>query len=600
MASKQHAMAHLSRRDLLRHTAATAIAAATARTMLGAPAMAANRTPIPTGTALAHVRPRTTAQRALLARLDDTHTTFDDGTVEVLLWDGDRARLDAVSMDYDLVRPAEARSLRPAALGPQPGETPEGEYRLSSARYEADLRTLVEAHADSGRVRLLEMPTPSLLGTRVYGVEIATDVASDDGRPVVMHDGMHHCREWPAGEMPMMWAHELLENYGTDPNITAIVDNARTIILPLVNPDGFDRTTGAAAITGQTDDIPLALVGLGDQWRKNVRAVTTTGPGEPLGPTIGGSPVGAQQPDAYGIDLNRNYPFLWGDEMGSSSVPADQTYRGTAPFSEPESHNVRDLVRAHLPVTHITHHTSGQQMLIPWGRDPEVIRSPDWPLMKAIAEEMRDGWTDAEGSDHEGNGYEAIQAFGLYPTSGTSRDYGHACTRTIIYTFEHGRQFHEPYPSTVPQMYARNRSAFIRHSLAAIDPQVHGRITGTGPAGGTVEVTKTFQTPTHLQLAGVPVVNSPVAPPSVEDPTADTLRPSLVEETISRTVQLGADGSFDVRVPPSTRPFIVNEQLLEGFEPGDTEAYTLILRDVDGNEVGRREVTVDRGETVEA
>ena len=599
-------MTFLSRRDLLRYSGAGAAALTAGRTLLvAAPAAASTSSGASAGAVgsggpvVAHVRPTTAAQRLLMAQLDDTHTTFDDGTVEVLLWDGDAARLDAVGMDYELVPTARDTGVaRPGGLQPQPGET-DGEYRLGSAVYEADLRALVAAHEGTGRVRLLEMPTASLLGKTVYGVEIATDVANDDGRPVVMHDGMHHCREWPAGEMPMMWAHELLENYDSDPVIASIVDNARTIILPLVNPDGFDRTVEAAAITGQTSDndillgFPLAVTGKGDMWRKNVRALSNEGPLEVTGPIVGGSPVGASQPDAYGIDLNRNYPFHWGDESGSSSIPESQTYRGTQPFSEPETHNVRDLVRSHLPITHITHHTSGQQMLIPWGREPREIRSPDWPVMSRIAREMRDGFVH-EGTRFEGNGYDPIQAFNLYPTSGTSRDWGHAATRTIIYTFEHGTEFHGAYSGTIPAMYEQNRGAFVRHSLAAIDETVHARISGEGPAGGTVEVYKAFQTPTNLQLSGTPVI-SVGGLPEVEDPTGDLLRPTLVDEELRRTVRIGQNGAFDLRVPPSSRPFLLNEKQLDDFEVGDTEPYTVTVRDAAGDVVYVSSVTIERG-----
>ena len=600
-------MTFLSRRDLLRYSGAGAASLTAGRALFAAapaaasPAAAASAVGASSssGAVLAHLRPTTAAQKALMAQLDDTHTTFDDGTVEVLLWDGDAARLDAVGMDYDLVpAPADAASGRPAGLRPQPGET-DGEYRLGSEVYEAELKALAEEHRPSGRVRLLEMPTKSLLGKTVYGLEIATDVANEDGRPVVMHDGMHHCREWPAGEMPMMWAHELLENYDSDPVIASIVDNARTIILPLVNPDGFDRTVEAAALTGQTSDnnlingFPQAVLGKGDMWRKNVRALSNEGPLEPTGPIVGGSPVGASQPDAYGIDLNRNYPFHWGDESGSSSVPESQTYRGTQPFSEPETHNVRDLALAHLPITHITHHTSGQQMLIPWGREPREIRSPDWPHMSRIAREMRDGYT-YEGTFYEGNGYDPIQAFNLYPTSGTSRDYGHAATRTIIYTFEHGTEFHGPYASTIPAMYEQNRGAFIRHSLAALEPQVQARITGEGPAGGTVEVYKAFQTPTNLQLSGTPVI-SVGGLPTVQDPTGDALRPTLVDEELRRTVRIGDDGAFDLRVPPSSRPYLLNEKQLDDFEVGDTEPYTVTVRDAAGAVAYTSSVTIERG-----
>ena len=271
-----------------------------------------------------------------------------------------------------------------------------------------------------------------------------------------------------------------------------------------------------------------------------------------------------------------------------------------APFSEPESHNVRDLVRSRLPIMHITHHTSGEQMLIPWGREPREIRSPDWPIMARVAQDMRDGFThtvDGQPFTFEGNGYDPIQAFNLYPTSGTSRDWGHACTRTIIYTFEHGTEFHGSYGPTIPSMYARNRGAFIRHSLAALDPSVVARISGTGPAGGTVEVSKTFVTPTNLQLAGTPVI-SVGGLPTVEDPTAGIVRPDGVEETITRSVAIGDDGAIDVVVPPSTRAYLINEDLV-GNEPGTLEPYTVTVKDGNGAVVYVTEVTVERGFTAE-
>ena len=220
--------------------------------------------------------------------------------------------------------------------------------------------------------------------------------------------------------------------------------------------------------------------------------------------------------------------------------------------------------------------------------------------MARVAQDMRDGFThtvDGQPFTFEGNGYDPIQAFNLYPTSGTSRDWGHACTRTIIYTFEHGTEFHGSYGPTIPSMYARNRGAFIRHSLAALDPSVVARISGTGPAGGTVEVSKTFVTPTNLQLAGTPVI-SVGGLPTVEDPTAGIVRPDGVEETITRSVAIGDDGAIDVVVPPSTRAYLINEDLV-GNEPGTLEPYTVTVKDGNGAVVYVTEVTVERGFTAE-
>jgi len=51
--------------------------------------------------------------------------------------------------------------------------------------------------------------------------------------------------------------------------------------------------------------------------------------------------------DEYGVDLNRNYGFKFGaDEIGSSSSPCDERYRGTKAFSEPETRAMRDFLRS--------------------------------------------------------------------------------------------------------------------------------------------------------------------------------------------------------------------------------------------------------------
>jgi carboxypeptidase T len=44
-----------------------------------------------------------------------------------------------------------------------------------------------------------------------------------------------------------------------------------------------------------------------------------------------------------GVDLNRNYSFKWAlDDKGSSSDPCDSSYRGSGPFSEPETQAMRN------------------------------------------------------------------------------------------------------------------------------------------------------------------------------------------------------------------------------------------------------------------
>lgn len=475
---------------------------------------------------LARVGPVSGRQAALLATLDDTHAWYADGTADFVLWPGDAARLDGAGIPYRVLDPDLLAPARVTSVGTQPGQR--DEYRLPDD-YEADLRDLVAAHPE--RARLIELPHRSLEGRTTYGIEIASNPGIRDGRPVIWHDGLHHAREWPAGEHPIMWAYDLLEHYGSDPRITRIVDEGRTIILPLVNPDGF--------IESRTALIDNSLIGnpvTGDSWhRKNMRSVT--------GMEEAKAQAGANR-DYYGIDLNRNYPFLWGDDAGSSSNPTTQTYRGEAPYSEPVCRNVRDLQLAHLPITAITHHTYGRLMLYAWGRDPNEVRSPDADLMHGLGEAMA-----------AFNGYDPRQAFGLYPTSGTSRDWAHAAFGCLIYTYEHGTSFHPSYLSTIPEQYAICREPYLLHAEAALDPATHvvlrGRVTDSAnnPRTAEIWVRKAFVTP-----------------------TADGQE---IDELASAHCVTGEDGTFTIHVPPSTRPFL-GEERFGGptSEPWDVVAVT--------------------------
>ncbi len=500
---------------------------------------------------------RGTREAALLAPFDETHRVID-GAIEVLLWPGDEARLAASGLDHRIVEADlfADRRIR-GAVGRQPGER-EDYRRLDD--YADDLADL--ARRFPTMTRLIELPHRSIVGRKVYGLEIARDVSRRDGRPVIHLDGMHHCREWPAGEMPMMWAHDLLENYGTDPAMTNIVDNARTIVVPLVNPDGFFHSREAAIQLDSSNDVfglgsyGLAVGGLQSYWRKNRRSLTNAS-----------VPVSGHEDtvEAYGIDLNRNYPFLWGDNAGSSGRQVDQTYRGSDPYSEPESRNIAWLVLGNAPITKITHHTSGEIMLFPWGRDPRHVRSPDANL----------GIEQIGGAMQAFNGYEPKQAFGLYPTSGTSRDWAHASVRSLVWTFEHGQEFHGPYGSTIPEMYAKNRGAFITHSEAALDPAnkvvVTGRVVdGTGaPVAARVRATKDFVTP--------------------------TFRGEWVPERLDAFLDVDAEGAFAFHLPPSTRPHLLEPEF---GGPGTTEDFTFVIE-----APGRAPVTVpvhgDRGDEVE-
>ena len=170
-------------------------------------------------------------------------------------------------------------------------------------------------------------------GRTIWAVKISNNPNINEDEPAVGFDALTHARE-PQGMatlMYFMWY--LLENYGTDPEVTYLLDNREIYCVPCFNPDGYEYNR---------QNNPNG----GGLWRKNRR-------------DNGGS---------FGVDLNRNFGYKWGyDNNGSSPEPTSNTYRGPAPFSEPESRAVSDLAILHNYGTHFNMHAYSDAYLYPWG-----------------------------------------------------------------------------------------------------------------------------------------------------------------------------------------------------------------------------------------
>lgn len=162
-------------------------------------------------------------------------------------------------------------------------------------------------------------------GRDIWALHI-TGPGSD--KPVVLFNGTQHAREWISPMVNMYIADALVYRYDTDPIIQSLVDRVEFIVIPVVNADGYIYT-----LTER-------------MWRKNRR--------------INGG-------GCDGVDLNRNWGYEWGG-VGSSGDTCSILYRGTAPFSEPETAAVRDYIVAHPRIiSHIDFHSYSQLILTPWG-----------------------------------------------------------------------------------------------------------------------------------------------------------------------------------------------------------------------------------------
>ena len=262
-------------------------------------------------------------------------------------------------------------------------------------------------------------------GRTIWAVKISDNPGINEDEPKVGFDALVHAREPQsmATQMYFMWY--LLENYGTDPEATYLINNREIYCVPCFNPDGYEYNR-------QTD--PNG----GGMWRKNRR-------------NNGGS---------YGVDLNRNFAYMWGyDDLGSSPIPSSETYRGPSAFSEPETQAIRDLANLKSYKTHFNMHTYGGYILYPWGYiDAETPDSLTYREFAALLTSYS-GYAFGSGGQLLG-----------YNSNGSIRDwmYGEQITKnkTFGYTIEIGDDFW-PSQSQIYPIAQQNLRTMIYQSFLA-------------------------------------------------------------------------------------------------------------------------------------
>jgi carboxypeptidase T len=250
-------------------------------------------------------------------------------------------------------------------------------------------------HAKYPTLTRLQSIGKSWEGRDLFALHINTSLADlnsgQSSKPGVVFMGAHHAREHLSSEIPRMLAQFLLEHQ-REQNISTLLNTRDIWIIPMVNPDGaeFDIEGGKYHM-----------------WRKNRRANN-------------------EKERTWGVDLNRNYSYLWG-QGGSSGNPSSDTYMGPAPFSEPETQAVRDFVNSHsnLKVL-LSYHTYSELILYPWGNTSSPIsKKRDHDTFKTMAQTMAK-W----------NRYKPQQSSDLYITTGDTTDWAYATHGIFAFTFE--------------------------------------------------------------------------------------------------------------------------------------------------------------------
>lgn len=334
-------------------------------------------------------------------------------------------------------------------------------------------------------------PYTTYNGNSIVGAKIGGSGTGDDAYRVYLN-GNIHARERGSMDNILYFVSDLLYanknnvglTYGSKTYTAAQVKTALSagiIIVPNSNPDGtaYDQSSNSC-------------------WRKN------------RNPASG----------SVGVDLNRNFDFLWDfktlfassvQSSVGSTTPSSETYHGTAAFSEPETKAIKWVFDTYYKIRwFVDLHSYTGDILYSWGSDDNQVNYPYMNFQNSSYNSVRGILSDTPGSGRGygeytpaaentinqnaakriaagltgggGSTYSAIQASDLYPTSGASDDYAYSrhfadSSKNLVhgYTIEFGfgnSAASCPFYPTVSQ-YNSNMKAvgagFMELLLAAVE-----------------------------------------------------------------------------------------------------------------------------------
>ena len=242
---------------------------------------------------------------------------------------------------------------------------------------------------------------------------IATGAAED--KPAFWADGNIHAAELTASTAVLYFLNELVTKYGSDADITELLDTRAVYLCPRLNPDGaeialadrprhirsstrpypFDEEPVEGLTPEDIDGDGRVLFmriadphGAHKKCAADPRLMVAREPGEFGGEYFRLMPEGFVQnydgltvtvnPDIEGLDLNRNFPSGWRQEH-------EQVGAGDYPTSEPEVKSMVDFIVAHKNIgAAISYHTHSGVILRPMGTqsDDDMIPEDLWSIKR--------------------------------------------------------------------------------------------------------------------------------------------------------------------------------------------------------------------------
>lgn len=342
-----------------------------------------------------------------------------NGTATVEATPQQAERLRAAGFELRDGRSVAETLSRPGRGAPAPAFPPQDQGYHT---YRETVTALDKAAADHADLAVVSSAGTTAEGRDIPVLKISDNAARDEDEPEVLFTCNQHAREHLTTEMCLHIVQRYTDRYASDPAVEEMVDTREIWVLPMANPDGsvYDVSGGRYKA-----------------WRRNR----------------------GQDP----TDLNRNWGYRWGCCGGSSGDPSSSTYRGSAPFSAPETSAIRDftgsrVVDGEQQVTaHIDFHTFSELVLWPYGYTTD-------DTAPGMTREQYDRFARIGTEMAATNGYTPQQSSDLYITDGGINDWMWAEHGILSFTFEMypgsgGIDGFYPPDEVIPRETARNDEA---------------------------------------------------------------------------------------------------------------------------------------------
>lgn len=314
----------------------------------------------------------------------------------------------------------------------KPSNNLEDEYRLPAGYNTVDqvLSKLKDyASKNPSIVKLTDIgdsweKTKGKSNNDIWALTITGNKVKKTGKSTAVFISGMHSRELMPVEINLKLMDLLINSYGKDPLITEYIDTREIIFIPVLNIDGRK-----AVESGET------------MWRKN-RHIDN---------------------QFDGIDLNRNFDGHWNFEgvepmtselqrlkMQLESVHSE-IFSGPKAFSEPETQALNKFLDNKKVTVMMDLHAYGNMILYP----PGYTSAPTsmTPLFKKVAKVLSSK-----------NGYKAGTSVEiLYPSCGTSKDWGYDQHKALAFTMEMGNDSDgfRPAYSRLESMWNANKDGLL-------------------------------------------------------------------------------------------------------------------------------------------